>query len=289
MLASRPRGSRIVYVASSARELPADVQEWLGRPEIRAASSPNIYDCLAILAGGARPTLLIVSIEAVDWNEMEFFDQAVRLSRHTRVYAVGQPHQLAKLEAAFKRGARRFDPDEMAEELSAPPAWSRGVGVSDILAASLRNGGNASAERPPVTWPARSAEPTPAKRSEPEPATDEPDHIAGVSSSDATPPPVRLLTPPPTEVEIEAESETDVEPHDVPIPFPWSPAPNRPQRVPPRQSATDASPPGVASGAGGAADAAQNQCPGVELTADELAALMGRPVAPEKPAREGFA
>src|SRR5690606_16500590 len=109
MFTSKPRGSRIVYVAASARELPGEVQQWLGRMEHRAARWPHIYNALALLATGARPAVMIVSMDAVDWSEMDFFDQAARISRNTRIFVTGHEHHAAKLEAACRRGAMLFD------------------------------------------------------------------------------------------------------------------------------------------------------------------------------------
>ena len=137
MFASKPRGSRIVYIAASARELPDEVQQWLGRAEHRAASSPHLYDALALLAAGARPAVMIVSMGAVDWSEMEFFDQAARLCRTTRIFVTGQPHQAAKLDAACKRGASLFDAEIASESLAGSATSSRESGVSDILAGNL--------------------------------------------------------------------------------------------------------------------------------------------------------
>jgi|GEM_PF-713371 len=109
MASLKQRGSRVVYVAGSARELHAEVQEWLSQADNRAVASPSIYDALALLAMGRKPTALIVSVNEVDWNEMEFFDHAVRLSPETRIYVTGHDHHHDKLEEACRRGAHRFD------------------------------------------------------------------------------------------------------------------------------------------------------------------------------------
>lgn len=135
MPAVHQRGTPAVYVAASARELPADVQEWLGRADTRAVASPHIYDLLAELARGKRFSAVIVSIQSVDWTEMEFFDIVARLSRDTPVFITGSPQQRAKLEAACRRGAHLFDADLLNEELSAGPG-------------ALRPGGHAPIERP---------------------------------------------------------------------------------------------------------------------------------------------
>jgi len=52
-----------------------------------------------MLAAGRRPAVLIVSIEAVDWSEIGFFDYVARLSPQTRVYVAGEDHHQEKLTA----------------------------------------------------------------------------------------------------------------------------------------------------------------------------------------------
>jgi hypothetical protein len=291
MFSSKSREPRIIYVAASARELPDEVQAWLGRPENRAASSPHVYDALALLAGGARPAVLIVSMEAVDWSEMEFFDQVARLCRETHVYVVGHDHQSAKIHAACKRGAMPFDEELIRESLAQSSAWSRGPGVSDLLAATLRQ---ASTPRPMPATPLR---PVPIEPEEPElpeqeespfepEAEAEPPEVREPEPAAETPA-VRLIEP--AEAETETEEEPIEEETDQPIPFPWAPAAKRPQRTPPKVQTTAAEPVIAAPAAPAAtpAPAAPTPRQPVELTAEELAALMGRPIAPEKPAREG--
>lgn len=292
MFSSKPREPRIIYVAAAARELPDEVQQWLGRPENRAASSPHVYDALAILAGGARPAVLIVSMDAVDWSEMEFFDQVARLSRETHVYVTGHDHQAAKINAACKRGAAPFDEELIRESLARSAGWSRGPGVSDLLAATLRQ---ASVPKPA---PLASLRPAPVEPEEPEfPEAESPtepeveaEAPALLEAEPATEaPPVRLIEP--AEAEVEPEEEPAEEEPAQPIPFPWSPAANRPQRIPPKALAAANEPvpetPPAPAPAGPPVPAAPTVRQPVELTAEELAALMGRPFAPEKPAREG--
>lgn len=109
MQVAHQRGTPVIYVAASARELPAEVQDWLGRADIRAVASHNIYDLLAELVRGRKFAALVVNIQSVDWNEMDFFDHAAKLARHTPIYVTGSPQQRAKLEAACRRGAQPFD------------------------------------------------------------------------------------------------------------------------------------------------------------------------------------
>lgn len=285
MQSSRPRGPRIIYVTSSARELPAEVQEWLSRPEHRAARSPDIYDALALLASGSRPVVMLVAISAVDWSEMEFFDQVARLSRDTRVYVAGSDHESAKLEAACRRGARRFDADELAEDLAHAPAPRKALGVGDILAGQLQPVvGSAPAQQHRI------------KPVAPEPGEEEAPPEAVADAKPPVQPVVRLVSSDPTETEEESDLGPEVEVEkeavlgEVPIPFPWSPSPNRPQRLPPRREPAEPKPAAASAGQPPAANQAVEPPaprPPAELTAEELAALMGRPVPPERSAREG--
>jgi hypothetical protein len=297
MFSSKTREPRIMYVAASARELPGEVQDWLGRAENRAASSPHIYDALASLAGGARPVVLIVSMEAVDWSEMEFFDQVARLCRDTHVYVTGEEHQAAKLAAACKRGARLFDEEALQDSLSGPAPWSRGPGVSDLLAGTLRPENITKVIHP---TPLRPVPVEPEEPEEPE-ETDEPEFteelplpepeapcqpgtIREPEPAAAEPSSVRLID----QVAAGIEEEPVEEETHQPIPFPWSPGTKRPQRIPPKAHATAVEP-------GSAAPPPTPQPPPapptprqpVELTAEEMAALMGRPFVPDKSAREG--
>lgn len=293
MFASRPRGSRIVYVAASARELPDEVQQWLGRAEHRAASSPHVYDALALLAGGARPAVMIVSIEAVDWSEMEFFDQATRLSRATQIFVTGHAHQAAKVEAACRRGASRFDAEIASESLAGAAAWGREAGVNSILAASLHPPASSKASATP---PIRPVPPEPETEGawEHQFATADGDWSTGQEESEQPntesqpgahslqPPPVRLIDTAGPEPAASAEEEPT-----GPIPFPWAPSANRPQRTPPRPRPANADPQAGPAAPARASAPAQGPRHPVELTSDELAALMGRPIGSEKQATEG--
>lgn len=117
MPVANSRGAPVIYVAGSARELPAEVRDWLGRAETRAVASPHLYDMLAQLARGKKFAGIIVNIQSVDWNEMDFFDCAARLRRNTPVFVTGSHQHRAKLEAACRRGARLFDAIALDEEL----------------------------------------------------------------------------------------------------------------------------------------------------------------------------
>lgn len=275
---SKSRGPRVYYVAASARELPDEVQNWLGQAEHRAARSASIYDALALLACGARPAALIVSIEAVDWSEMDFFDQAARLSRGAHLYAVGRDARADKLQAAYRRGALPFDEAALNDDAASPQPWSRGTGVSDILAARLE--------------PASALQVTPLRAAPPM----SPSGAPGLTGLQAAVAPVRpaeslraVSTPEPDEAFSESEPDPEVEPPPVrlvsrpeanetegaePIPFPWAPSQKRPQRTPPKvEAAADEQPPAVMAASVGMSAAGRP----VELTSEELSALMGKP------------
>jgi hypothetical protein len=253
MGSSKQRGAKVIYVAASARELPQDAQDWLSHAGNRAVPSPNIYDALALLATGRKPVAMIVSMEAVDWSEMEFFDHAARLSGDTTLYVTGSEHQTTKLQAACSRGAQPFDGDALGEQLTTLVDY-RSAGAGGLLAGSLRPGGLRAA---PPPQPPPSPEPPIVITEEETTLPPEPDDR----------PVVRLVTAP--------EPEETAAPA---VPFPWSPSPNRPQRTPPKvaqqpqpvesgdtQAETESPPP------------APRRSPApVKLTQEELAALLGR-------------
>ncbi|GMU22910.1 MAG: hypothetical protein AMXMBFR13_29940 [Phycisphaerae bacterium] len=273
MSSAKARGPRVAYVAGAAREFPADVQHWLGQAENRAARCSSIYDALAMLTAGApRPVALIVSISAIDWSEMEFFDHVARLSRDTRVYVSGHEHDAAKLEAACQRGARLFNAELLAEDLaSAPTPWIRG-GMNDLVAGSLRPSAMPPvAKGPAIRAVAVEEEPVQPEAAEPEAEASEPELEAEPAPLVEQQPPVRLV-------------ERVQEEPEEPIPFPWAPSANRPKRTPPARGPLEQPPPPSAQPEAGEIPERPPRTQ-VELTPEELAALMGRP-APSEPRRQ---
>jgi len=249
MQALKQRGERVVYVAGSVREFPESVRTWLSRTCTHAIASSHIYEALAMLTTHRRPAVLIVSIESIDWDELEFFELARRVARDTAVYVAGHPEQQAKLHAAIERGARPFDPEQIAEDLDRTgrggPRWTTREVLTDLAETACRITGPEDAKV--VTEPIR-------------PVSDEP---AEASAGLETPAP------------------------ETPIPFPWSPSPNRPKRTPPQARMHASDGPGKSEDTGMRASGPtppphEGQPPGpdpgpVELTPEELAALMGRP------------
>ena len=242
----KQRRSKVVYVAASARDLTPDIQDWLGQPNNRATASPNIHDLLATLTTGARPTAIIVNINAVDWSEMDFFDYVHRLSPETTLYVAGFEHDADKLEAACQRGAVRFDAARLDEEFRRPARTTPTGDPSDLLAGAVTA----------------------------IPGTDQP----GTDSEPVeTPPHVRLVKPSDSE---EKDKDAEVE---QPVPFPWSPSPDRPQRTPPPKYPP---PPAVAhtqpstepETAEETSSSKHDGRSSIELTPEELAALIGRPI-----------
>ena len=299
MFPQKKHDVRVVYVAGSARELPEPVQEWLSQAEHRAVSSSNVYDALANLTGRRKPVALIVSIESVDWEEIEFFDLAARLSRETSIYVAGHDHHRAKIEAALSRGARPFSAEELTQDLSRPAPGPHRPTTRDLLAGTLltvpeRGGLAASAGfGPDAGAPATSAPPPPAPSTMAGPAQAEqeaPDRRgpqeAPIEEQAAPPPSVRLVQPSETEADLEPAAD-----HEPPIPFPWAPSLNRPKRTPPTAAGKPATPahdaqearadsgteaPGVQS----EPSASHPAPPSVELTPEELAALIGKSAQP---------
>lgn len=271
MLASTQRGSRVLYVAGSTREFPADVQEWLGYPENRAAASPNIHDALAAMAKRPQPTAIIVSIEAVDWEEMEFFDLAARIARDTTIYVAGHAHHQTKIEAAVQRGAKRFNTEDLAQELARPAPGSARTTPRELLAGTLRSFPHAPARNLHVTLVPE--ESSAVAHSKPEIAPPTPE----VETPDS--PPVRLVTP----ADTEDESIPPKDEFENPIPFPWAPAANRPKRTPP-SARVQPDPAGAPNPTPAAPEASPaRRPPSPELTPEELAALLGRPGTPPPP------
>ena len=121
-------GARVAYLVDSANELPDDVRQWLSQADKNACASPDIYDILAILSRGQKLTAIIIDIQAVDWNELDFFNLALRLNPETHIYVTGNEHQQEKIEAACNRGARLFNKDMLKEDRGSVPKGSSGPG-----------------------------------------------------------------------------------------------------------------------------------------------------------------
>lgn len=262
---SNRHGARVIYVASSARELPGEVQDWLSRAENPAAASPTIHDALALLAMGRKPAAIIVSMDAVDFSELDFFDHAARLSGETRIYVAGHDYHESKIEAACARGARVFDADVLDDDLEAVSARKEAIGPEDLLAGSLR--------------PAQ-PEPTgisdPSIRGEEMITAEKP----AEESQPPEPPAVRLLT----DRDLDEESTDDT---PIPVPVPWAPSPNRPKRTPPKAAAPKDEAPAIPRAAPADTDPAPPRPSPVELTPEELAALLGKSSPPGTgPAKE---
>ena len=109
MAQSNIRAASLVQVAASADDFPLEIREWLAASSADIATSPDIYDALALIANGCRPAAMIVSLGAIDWNEIEFFDHIRRLSPSTTVYVASRDNEDAKSQAAGRYGVKRFD------------------------------------------------------------------------------------------------------------------------------------------------------------------------------------
>ncbi|MBP7937050.1 MAG: hypothetical protein KA354_20595 [Phycisphaerae bacterium] len=315
-------GSRVVYVAGLTAGVPDAVQAWLD--EHPAQHSPDIYDALATLTGRQRPVALIVHIEAIDWQEMDFFEVAAHVSRETRVYVVGLDHHRSKIEAAVAKGARGFSSEDLAEDLARPAPGSQRAGVRDLLAGSLREATKRGV-RATAGGRLRQAElvlvPTPAEH--PVEERSEVDGVerstcsvkqppglvspavpvsteAGVEAGSSPPEPVREERPNVRLVGLVEETRPPAKPETSATPFPWSPSPSRPKRIPPASAGrglpVNSVPPADAtkataageSGVPAAASPARLTAPlPVELTADELAALMAKSSQSGSTSRQG--
>jgi len=320
MLPVKKPDSRVVYIAGSAREFPESVQDWLSQAKNRAIASTNVYEALARLSGRYRPTAMIVSIDSVDWDELDFFDLAARLSPETTLYITGHEHNQAKLEAAFDRGAKPFDAVDLDADLVRPAPSRQPDTTQDLLAGTLprvhdrttsrlgavagREFKVASTSTPkPTQQPQKSViKPVQNDRED----SDRKD-LQGAKAENRTvdPPAMRLVVPQEAESELKRASDPEIS-----IPFPWAPSPDRPKRTPPSavrtkpwvgpentqehrsdsESESDSKlENGQTSSPGTPVKPPTthiNDPPSVELTSEELAALMGHMVPPNSDSQQ---
>ncbi len=242
----RPHGARIVCVAGNEGELPEAVRQWLDQMAVRTEYAQDVYDALAVLATGTRPILMLVSIESVDWSEMDFFSHVAELSQGTRIYVTSQNASDSRVFAAVERGARIFESTLAQTDLETVAAETQAAGPGGLLAGSLRP---SQVSRIPINVPATPTEEPPTGEAAPgEPAQQEP--------------PIRLVTS--TEADESGEAQVSV---------PWIPHPGRPRRTPPQQA--QAGQPSTPQGSSGAETA--RPLPRMDLTPEEIAALLGRP------------
>lgn len=215
------RTAPAIYVASSARELPVEVQDWLSRADTHAVAAPHIYDLLAQMARGKKFTAVIVSIQSVDWNEMDFFDYAARLSRHTPLYVAGPPQQHAKMEAACRRGARLFDAVSLQEEALQTDGRlpARQFRSDDERPPQADSPSDSS---PPRTMPVGGHSPWTGPAGT---ADSSSDAAESKSSESAAEPPQGQAAPP--------EPRPSRDDSGAPVVFPWSQNADRPKRTPP--------------------------------------------------------
>ncbi|MHC4441008.1 MAG: hypothetical protein ACYTF1_06155 [Planctomycetota bacterium] len=240
-------GVRVIHVAHEHHQLPDEVRLWLRKANNSAYASPDIYDTLALLAKGKKPQAIIIAIDAVDWNELDFFDLSRRLSPQTNIYVTGNQNQQEKIDAACARGAKCFDPNRFDEDISKKITTPPDYGMGGLLAGSLRTTG--TEYKPSDT-------PKPVKKDDRASVPTKADENGSAQSAV-----VQLVT----------QKEHDQVTNKT-IPFPWAPSPDRPQRTPPKPSPTP-----VAREDDATTD--QKQKPqDVELTTEELAALMGEPL-----------
>ena len=88
--------ARVIYVADSAGKLSDQVQKLVCQADNLTYSSGDIYDTLGLLSCGLKPSAIIIAIETVDWNELDFFNLAQRLSPETHIYVTGNEYQREK-------------------------------------------------------------------------------------------------------------------------------------------------------------------------------------------------
>ncbi|NLX13368.1 MAG: hypothetical protein GXY44_06910 [Phycisphaerales bacterium] len=248
MSAASHSEGRFLFVAPSLNTFPETLRAWLAESGASYDISPDLYDALALLVAGHKPELLLVDIDAVDWNEMEFFHQAGPVCRTMQIFVTGPSYQQAKLETACRQGARLLDARAIAEILQKPPPPARTIGHGGLLAGSLRPvQGEADS-------PANLHSPTPRIK----PAT------PPIKSEPRAEPPVRLVMP------------SEQQENEPPIAFPWSPSPSRPKRTPPKAASAANPEAGPAASPAKPPPNDSSAPPPVELTSEEINALMGR-------------
>lgn len=243
----QPHGARILCVAGSEGEFPEAVRQWLAQVTLRTEYCSDVYDALAVLATGTRPILVIVGIDSVDWSEMDFFSHVAALSRGTRIYVAAHDASDGRVFAAGERGARLFDPASANADIEAVFTQDQASGPGGLLAGTLRP---SQVNRQPVNVP-----PATAEQNQP-PALE-------TFKTKTEEPPIRLVTA------AEPDENSDVE-----LSVPWAPHPSRPRRTPPKGPA-DAPQPSPRQTDGGIET--DKPLPRVELTPDEIAALLGKP------------
>lgn len=199
--------SRIVYVAGSPAEFPEDAQKALLKSRSFLTPSASVYDALAMLTARQRPVAVVVSIESVDWDEMEFFELALRTSRETSVYVAARHGHQDKLQAAIDRGARPFSSAALARDLCRPAPGAHRFTTRDLLAGTLRKTAERSATRFAMPRPPFAAAPRPEPTSPKTPpgspspsptSTSDKDRSASTYHADEGPitlPRVRLVEP----------------------------------------------------------------------------------------------
>ena len=121
--------SRIICISGPADEFNQEIRQWLINAGNNICASPDIYDTLALLSRGQKPSAIIIDMTAVDWNEMSFFDLAKRLSPETDIYVSGSQHQQDKIQAACIRGAAHFDQKISTVDLSRKTTTSTPIRV----------------------------------------------------------------------------------------------------------------------------------------------------------------
>ncbi len=251
MPVNRFKASRILYMAGSVGEFPNDVQEWLSRPENPAIASSNPYEATALLARGLRPAVILVSMPAIDWSEMEFFSHAENLCRDALLFVHGPPHQQAKVDSACKRGARPLDLDLLEEAVLVDLNATGDVSTAGIMAGASRStSGSRDVANPPTNAPgsthssAGTHANTESMRLVPlaDPSTEVHDDVlksdqgsgpAEMPSQQPTPgSPDAIHDPYPQSTTQRAPASGAGRSGDE-ISVPWSPSPRRPQRTPP--------------------------------------------------------
>ena len=310
MSASTRQGFAVLVVGDPDRPAVTGRTRMPGHDPDRIRCAADVYQALAMLVVGPRPAVLAVQVDDLDWEEFDFFDQVRRIAPEIRVLATSAAGDQPRLEQARRRGAELaagFDleawtslaPDvprvqaPPVERSRAGPATAAAVPGAPVAAPDSSDQAGCEEDAIPFTallgskpslktareLVAGSVQPVLTPVEPPASASSAPPAAAG-----STVPNVRLVQP----------EEPDAPPA---IPFPWAPSPTRPKRTPPGapparsheapQAERARSEPGDAPRP--APDPAGRAPINVELTREEIAALLRGPRPGQEGLREGQA
>ena len=315
MSASPRAGFALLVVAPPDRPAACELAGFLTPdparfPPDQIRRAADVYQALAALVTDPRPALLALNVDDLDWDELDFFDHVRRIAPGIRVLVTSAAGDQGRLEQACHRGAELlagFDLDAwrfVAPEVphvQPPPAErprtrsTSAAAVPEVPVAPPDSPDQTSLEEDTIPFTALLGSKPSLKTAR--------ELVAGSVQPVLTP-----VEPPPSPPSVPATATGSTAPnvrlvqaeerHDASaIPFPWAPSPTRPKRTPPgapparRQEAPQPERPRGESGgtARPSPDVAGRAPINVELTREEIAALLRGPHPGQEGLREGQA